>query len=61
MKNLKELRQESGMTQEQMAIKLNVEQATYSRWENGKINIPIEQLKKMAEMFNVSVDFILER
>lgn len=42
-----------------MAKKLNVSQTNYSKYELGKINIPIETLKKMAIILNTSIDYLL--
>ena len=38
---------------------LNISQTNYSKYELGKINIPIETLKKMSILFDTSVDYLL--
>ena len=40
---------------------LNVTQRTYSRYENDDRAIPLEQLVKLAEYYNTSVDYLLNR
>ena len=57
---LKELREDTDTKQNILAKYLNVRQNTYSQYENGQRQIPIEQLIKLSEYYNVSVDFILE-
>ncbi|WP_312159749.1 MULTISPECIES: helix-turn-helix transcriptional regulator [unclassified Oscillibacter] len=39
---------------------MNIAQTTYSDYELGKINIPIEVLKKMSVFFNTSIDYLLD-
>ena len=48
MLKIKDLREDRDLLQKEMAEKLNVSQTNYSKYELGKINIPIETLKKMA-------------
>ena len=43
-----------------MAEMLNVAQTTYSDYERGNINIPLETLKKLALFFDTSIDYLLE-
>ena len=40
---------------------MNVKQTTYSKYELGKINIPIEVFMKLADYYDVSVDYLLGR
>lgn len=60
MNRLKDLREDSDLTQEKMAEFLGCSQATYSRYEKGNINVPIDILKKLAEFYNVSIDYIMK-
>ena len=46
---LKELREERGMKQAQIAIILGVKQNTYSNWENGTRNPSVNLLKRLAD------------
>ena len=59
MYQLKEARKAAGLTQKEVAIKLNVTAATYSRYENGLIQPDPKTLLKIANLFNVSIDFLL--
>lgn len=56
---LKELRSESDTTQQHLAKMLNIKQNTYSQYENGSRQIPIDILIKLAKYYDVSVDYIL--
>lgn len=56
---LKELRTENNFTQERVAVYLSIRQNTYSQYEKGVHEIPLESLVKLAELYNTSVDFIL--
>ena len=57
---LKELREESGLTQQTVAEYLNVKQNTYSQYENEKRQLSIDVLIKLAFFYKVSTDYILE-
>jgi len=56
---LLDLREEKNLTQTQVASVLNVSQETYSRYENGRISIPIESLITLASLYNTSIDYIV--
>ncbi|MCI6121431.1 MAG: helix-turn-helix domain-containing protein [Lachnospiraceae bacterium] len=47
--NIRNLREDSDKTQQELASYLNVKQTTYSKYELGKINIPIEVFIKLAD------------
>lgn len=57
---IKELREENGLTQQAIAEFLNVKQNTYSQYENGKRQLSIDMLIKLAKFYNVTTDYILE-
>ena len=57
---LKDIREDNDMTQTFIAELLHIKQNTYSNYENGHREIPIEALIKLAEFYNTSVDYILE-
>ena len=57
---LKDLREDSDMTQRAVAEYLHVKQNTYSQYENGHRQIPIEFLRRLAKFYGVSTDYILE-
>lgn len=53
------LRINSGFTQAAIAKKLHVRQNTYSQYENGVRDIPIELLKELALIYETSIDYIV--
>lgn len=58
---IRNLREDNGYTQEKMARKLSITQRTYSRYENADSTIPLEILCQIADIYNVSTDYLLER
>lgn len=57
--NLKQLRKSRGLSQEELAIRLNVVRQTISKWEKG-ISVPdADMLIKIADIFEVSVSELL--
>ena len=52
-------RKESGMTQLELANKLNITDKAISKWEQNEGNPDISILPKIAEIFNVSLDYLL--
>ena len=58
---LRELRNKSGFTQNEIANKLGVSSQTILNWENGIYEPKINQLIQLADMFNVSVDYLIGR
>lgn len=54
--NLTELRKMHGMTQEELAAKLNVSRQTVSKWEIGESLPDIEKSRAIAELFGVTLD-----
>ncbi len=58
---LKELRKQKGISQLRLAIEINTNQNTISRYETGEREPGIAELIKIADFFNVSVDYLLER
>lgn len=61
LKKLRDLREDHDLTQEQIAHHLNISQRLYSYYENGKRNIPIETLIQIAELYDVSLDYLTGR
>lgn len=59
MLRIKDLREDKDMLQKDVAMVLNISQTNYSKYELGKINIPINTLIKMALFFNTSIDYML--
>lgn len=58
---LKELREQKGMLQRDIASMLNVAVSTYSYWEKGTYEPDQTILSKLADIFEVSVDYLLGR
>lgn len=58
-KILKELRIGAGLTQKQLAEKLNIRQQSYARYENGEGEPNLETLVVIANIFDVPVDYLL--
>ena len=57
---IRDLRNDKDLNQKEMADILNIAQTTYSDYERGKINIPIQTLKKLALYYNTSIDYLLD-
>ena len=58
---LKEIRKSKGISQLKMAMDLNTNQNTISRYETGEREPGLNELIKIADYFNVSIDYLLER
>lgn len=61
MKALKELRKEKNILQKDVAKELNIKNTTYSNWEVGVSEPDIQSLKKLADFFGVSIDYLVGR
>lgn len=60
-KNLRSIREDKDIKQKDIAKVLNVSQNTYSQYETGIISLTAEVLIKLADYYNVSVDYLLDR
>lgn len=58
---LKEIRKSKGISQLKMAMDLNTNQNTISRYETGEREPGINELIEIADYFNISIDYLLER
>ena len=58
---IRDLREDSDLTQEQVAEILGVKQTTYSKYELGKILVPIDILSRLADFYQVSLDYLVGR
>lgn len=56
---LKYYRKDNKKTQEDMAKFLGIQRSTYGEYERGKIMPPMDKIQKLADYFNVSVDYLL--
>jgi len=58
-KRVRDLREDKDLTQKQMADFLQIHQTTYSDYEIGNLNIPVEVLIKLAKYYKTSIDYIV--
>ncbi|MCD8180150.1 MAG: helix-turn-helix domain-containing protein [Firmicutes bacterium] len=56
---IKSLRKANGLTQVELANKINVSKQCVSNWENNNIQPSIDMLVKLADFFSVSTDYLL--
>lgn len=56
---LRDLREDSDLTQCALAEHLHIRQSTYSQYENGQRQMPLETLVALAEYFGTSTDYLL--
>ncbi len=58
---IRDLREDHDYTQQYVAEKLHIKQNTYSQYETGHRQIPLEILIRLADLYKTSTDYILER
>lgn len=58
---IRDLREEHDKKQIELANYLEIKQSTYSDYESGKINIPIDMLIKIADFYGVTLDYLVGR
>lgn len=58
---LRDLREDHDMKQKEVAGILGIDQRVYSNYETGKREIPLHHLIALAELYHVSVDYLLGR
>ncbi|MBE6546504.1 MAG: helix-turn-helix transcriptional regulator [Ruminococcaceae bacterium] len=56
---IRDLREDSDLTQQEVADFLHVKQNTYSQYETGRHQIPIDILIQLARYYHTSVDYLL--
>ena len=56
---IRDLREDNDITQKEIADYLHIKQNTYSQYENGKRQLPIDMLIALAMFYNTSTDYIL--
>lgn len=56
---LRDLREDNDLTQKQLAEMLKIHQTTYSDYELGNLNIPLDVLVTLSRFYKTSVDYIL--
>ena len=60
-RRIRDLREDNDLTQAQVGEKINVPQRTYAYYETGERMIPPRVLCALADLYDVSVDYLLER
>ena len=60
-KRLRNIREDRDLTQQQIADHLHIRQNTYSQYETGVISLTADILIKLADYYNVSIDYLLDR
>ncbi|MCF2597044.1 helix-turn-helix domain-containing protein [Pseudoflavonifractor phocaeensis] len=58
---IRDLREDHDKKQIELANYLEIKQSTYSDYESGKINIPIDMLIKIADFYGVTLDYLVGR
>lgn len=58
---IRELREDNDLTQKEIASILEIQQQSYSRYENYKIEIPLKLAVQLSDFYNVSMDYITGR
>ena len=58
---IRNLREDRDLSQEDMAKILKIHQTTYSDYELWNLNIPVDVLIKLANFFDTTIDYIVER
>lgn len=59
--HIRDLREDADLTQKKVADYLLCDQSLYSKYERGERAIPVELLDKLADLYGVSVDYLLGR
>ncbi|MBQ3099441.1 MAG: helix-turn-helix transcriptional regulator [Clostridia bacterium] len=59
-RRIRQLREDKDLSQEDMAEYLHCSQATYSRYESGKLDIPTSVLISLAKLYETTTDYLLE-
>ena len=60
-KRIRDLREDNDLTQKEMGQILSCSQRVYSNYERGELDIPTDILVKLANYYDVSVDYLLNR
>ena len=60
-KNLRAIREDRDIKQKEVAEILNVSQNTYSQYETGVISLTAEVLIKLADYYDVTIDYLVGR
>lgn len=60
-RRLRDLREDHDLTQTQLVKKLDMHKTTYTNYEQGKRDLPLEIAIKIADFYNVSLDYLAGR
>lgn len=58
---IRDLREDNGLTQKEVAEKCYISKKTYERYENGERIPPIDFIIRCADLYGVSIDYLCER
>ena len=58
---IQDLRTDADMSQKQLSEILHISQRSYSHYETGSRNIPVEMLIRLAKYYDISVDYLIGR
>ena len=58
--HMRALREDRDLSQKQVAELLQIHQTTYSDYELGNVNIPVEALKQLADFYQTSIDYLVD-
>ena len=61
LQRLRDLREDADLNQTDFAEYLGIQQTVYSRYERGVRTIPLEHLIRLADFYNVSLDYLVGR
>ncbi len=59
-RRLRDLREDHDLTQDQLVAMLGMHKTTYTNYEQGKREIPFALVIRLAQLYNVSIDYIAE-
>ena len=55
------MREDNDITQKQISAILNCDQSLYSKYERGEREMPLALIIKLADYYNISIDYLVER
>jgi len=59
-KRIRDLREDKDLTQKQLAEHLKIHQTTYSDYELGNLNVPIDVLIELSKFYKTSIDYLVD-
>lgn len=60
-RRIRDLREDADLTQDKLVNLLNMHKTTYTNYEQGKREPPFSLIIRLADLYNVSIDYIAER